>query len=477
MAKTQKPIYFHSKQIEFATAPQQVKCAVSPRGWGKSTLIALITYDWFRLMPRGKVFYSSTTFDQIENQSLPVIRDKWQEFGLIEGLHYVVGKTPPDRWHKPYKPPKSYSRTITFFNGFTIVLLSAERMNARRGGSYDAGIVDEAAFVKFAAFKSVFSASIRGNLGRFPKQVHRSLIVLSSRPRNFDQQWIYMFRELAKKKPEKVLYIEGGGYDNAAVLGKDWYDEQRDNMGELEFLIEVMNQDVQELPNGFYNKYRAHQHEYTPTYDVRGGMTDIDTNALLEVSVDYGGWFSCFLVFQEDYEQNIERLKRRYWIKTENIEELVDQFCEAHKAHEFKYVRLWGEPRMWDRTAKGKIATTIVNRFEHNGWSCDVMTEPGYKTELQKEQYQLMLKVLEHRDETMPRLLINRDACPDTIVAIKTADVLPDMSLDKSNEKKREFPQENATHQPQSINYYFEQKHGHKILDDANSRAAEVDIR
>lgn len=62
-------------------------------------------------------------------------------------------------------------------------------------------------------------------------------------------------------------------------------------------------------------------------------------------------------------------------------------------------------------------------------------------------------------------------------MAIKTADVLPDMSLDKSNEKKREFPQENATHQPQSINYYFEQKHGHKILDDANSRAAEVDIR
>lgn len=476
MSHNQKPVYFHSGQIAFAEAPQRVKCAVAPRGWGKSTVIAFFLYNWLRLMPRGKVFYSSTTYDQIDNQSLPVIRDKWTELGLIEGIHYVVGKKPPDRWHKPYKPPKTYERSITFFNGFTVALLSAERMNARRGGSYDAGIVDEAAFVKFAAFKSVFSASIRGNLGRFPKEVHRSLIIITSRPRTHEQQWVYMFRDLAKKKPDKVLYVEGGGYDNIAALGKEWYEEQRDAMGELEFLIEVLNKDVSELPNGFYNKYRAHLHEYTPGYDVRGGMTDIDKNALLEASLDYGGWFSCFTVYQEDYEANVEWLKRRYWIKTENIEDLVDQFCEDNKDHEFKYVRLWGEPRMWDRTAKGKIAITVVNRFETNGWSCDIMVEPGYRTELQKEQYQFMLKVLEHKDETLPRLKINRDACADTITAIKTADVLPDMRLDKSSERNRDYPQENSTHQPQTINYYFEQKHGHKITDDHNDRPATVEM-
>lgn len=472
----QKPVYFHSKQIEFTQAPQRVKCAVAPRGWGKSTLLALITYEWMRLMPRGKVFLSSTTFDQIENNVLPVMREKWLELGLKEDLHYVVGKKPPDRWHKPYKPPKKYDRIITFFNGFTIVLLSAERMNARRGGSYDAGIVDEAAFVKFAAFRSVFSASIRGNLGRFPKSVHRSLIVLTSRPRTHEQQWVYIFRELAKKKPETVLYMEGGGYDNLAALGKEWYDEQRDNMGEVEFLIEVLNQDVTELPNGFYNKYKPHVHEYTPTYDVRGRMTDIDTNALLEVSLDYGGWFSCLLVFQEHWELNQERLKRRYWIKTENIEQLVDDFCKDNEAHGFKYVRLWGEPRMWDKTAKGKIATTVVNRFEQNGWACDIMTPMGYRTELHKVQYQFMLKVLEHRDDSLPSLLINRDACSDTISAIKLADVMPDMTLNKSAEKMRDFPQENATHQPQGLNYYFLQKHGHKIGDESNLRAASVEF-
>jgi hypothetical protein len=285
---------------------------------------------------------------------------------------------------------------------------------------------------------------------------------------------VYIFRELAKKKPESVLYMEGGGYDNLAALGKEWYEEQRDNMGEMEYLIEVLNQDVEELPNGFYNKYRSHIHEYTPTYDVRGKMTDIDRNALLEVSLDYGGWFSCFVVFQEHYELNQERLKRRYWIKTENIEQLVDDFCKDNETHEFKYVRLWGEPRMWDKTAKGKIANIVVNRFAVKGWSCDVMTPFGYRTELHKEQYQFMLKVLEHSDDSLPVLLINKAACPDTITAIKLADVLPDMRLDKSPERKRDFPQEHATHQPQAINYYMLQKHGNKVNDDVNLRPASV---
>lgn len=475
MAKA-KTVYFHSAQIDFVEAPHRVKVMIAPRGWGKTTEIALITYNWLRQMPRGKVFFSSTTFEQIDLNVLPPIREKWAELGLKEGIHFVVGKRPPDKWWKPYKPPKKYDRVITFFNGFSIVLISVERMDSRRGGSYDAGIIDEAAFVKYAAFKKVLSPSIRGNLGRFPKGIHRSLILFSSRPRKIEQQWVYIFRELAKKKPETVLYREGGGYDNKRALGEEWYEEQREQLGdEIEYLIEVMNQDIQELPNGFYNKYRSHIHEYVPTRDVRTAMTDIERNHLLEISVDYGGWFSCFEVFQEDYEMNREYLRRRYWIKTDNIEDLVDAFCDDNKTHQFKYVRIWGEPRMWDRTAKGKIINTITQRFDHHNWSHEVMAPSGYRTEQHKEQYQFMLKVLDHKDETLPALLINRDACADTIMAIKMADVLPDMGLDKSNEKKREFPQEHATHQPQAINYYFIQKHGHKVSEE-EQRPGEVDF-
>lgn len=470
-----KPVYFHSRQIDFAEAKQRVKCLIAGRGWGKSSVIALILYYWFRLMPRGKVFLSSTTFDQIDNNVLPPVREKWAEMGLIENLHYVVGKRPPETWIKPYKPPKKYDRMITFFNGFSIALLSAERIDARRGGSYDAGIIDEAAFVKFAAFKKVFSASIRGNLGRFPKWVHRSLVVLSSRPRKPEQKWVYIFRELAKKKPDTVLYQEGNAMENKAALGKEWFEEQKDNMGDIEYLIEVMNEDVEELPNGFYNKLKD-LHQYTPGFTASDRMTDIVPDQLIELSLDYSGWFNCFVAFQEDITRNIEYLKRRWWIKQDNIEELVDVFCKDMERHQFKYVRIWGEPRMWDKTARGKIATVVTNRFEQNGWSVEIMAPSGYRTELHKEQYQFMLKLLDERDDTLPRFRVNKDACGDVITAMKMTDVLPDMGMDKSNEKKREFPQEHATHMPQAINYYFLQKHGHRLDDDANNRAADVDF-
>lgn len=471
-----KTVYFHSQQIKFCYSKQRVKCLIAGRGWGKSTEIALTTYEWLRKMPRGKVFLASTTFEQIENSTLPAVRDKWAELGLKENIHYVVGKRPPENWKTPYKPPKKFDRVITFWNGFTIQLLSAERINARRGGSFDAGIIDEAAFIKFSAFKTVFSASIRGNIGRFPKEVHRSLVVMSSRPRKLEQQWVYIFRELAKKKPDQVLYMEGSALDNRDALGEEWFAEQKDNMGDMEYLIEVLNEDVQELPNGFYNKYKSHVHEYTPQYDVRMGMKDIHSNQLLELTLDYGGWFSCFLIFQEDIEKNEERLKRRYWIKEDNIENLVSKMCDDLVTHEFKYVRIWGEPRMWDKTAKGKVVETIIKAFNAKGWSTDVMVAPGYRTELQKEQYQFMLKVLEEQDATLPRFRVNRDACGDVITALKTADVMPDMRLNKSTERNRDFPQEHSTHQPQAINYYFLQKHGHRLVDDTNARAAEVDF-
>jgi hypothetical protein len=473
-----KGVYFNAKQIEFAMAPQRIKCMVAGRGFGKSTEITLILYEWLRRMPRAKVFLASTTFEQITDFTLPVIRAKWADLGLKEDVHYVVAKRPPERWETPYKKVEKYDRVITFFNGFTIVFLSSERMNARRGGSFDAGIVDEAAFVKAAAFKSVFAASIRGNIGLFPKDIHRSLVVITSRPRTIEGRWIYNFKALAEKNPDKVLYMEASALDNVDALGAEWFEDMKESMGDLEYVIEVLNQEVEELPNGFYNKYRSHIHEYRPKYDVRGKMLDIEPDELIEVSVDYSGWFNCFTVYQQDYPNNTEYLKRIFWVASDNIENLVDQFCEYFKAHRFKYVRLWGEPRMWDRTAKGYIATTIEARFKHHQWVCDVMTKSGYRTQAHKEQYQFMLKLLEEKDDALPKLRINKDACSDLIVGIKTADINADMTLNKSAEKRRDFPQQHATHLPQTVNYYLMQKHGDRLLERhaANNRPGEVEF-
>lgn len=469
-----KPVYFNPVQIQFASAPQRIKCLVAGRGFGKSSLIALIVYFWLDKMPRAKIFFSSTTFEQLDNSTLPPIREKWLELGLIEGVHFVVGKRPPENWAQPYKPPKKFERVITFWNGFTIQLLSVERMNSRRGGSFDAGIVDEAAFVKFAAFKSVLSASIRGNIGRFPLECHRSLVILSSRPRTPQGKWIYLFRELMEKNKKKALYMEASAEDNVDILGPDWFEEQRETMGELDYIIEILNKEVDVMEGAFYHKWNDRNHTYKPSIDAMGNMLDVNKEALLEASFDYGGWFSGITVWQEYINTNTETLIRKFFVKNDLMDNLVDQFCDHFEHHHFKYVRIWGEPRIHDRTAMGKIVDTIVKRLQSRGWMTEVMVQAGYKTERHTDRFDTINAILDEANPLLPKIKVNASDCEAVITAIKLAQVNEDGSKNKAREKDREFPQENATHFTDTIDYYLLQKHGWKIHQGSNQRAGEA---
>lgn len=101
--KKKRRVYFNPKQIGFVMAPQKIKTLIAGRGFGKSTLIALILFFMLRAMPRAKIFFSSTTIEQIKNMTLPPVIAKLHEMGIIEDRHYVVGKDPwakdsPHKW-------------------------------------------------------------------------------------------------------------------------------------------------------------------------------------------------------------------------------------------------------------------------------------------------------------------------------------------------------------------------------------------
>ena len=132
MISKRRRVYFNAKQIAFAKAPQKVKTVVAGRAWGKSTVIALILYYLLKAMPRAKVFFSSTTIEQIKNSTLPPVIAKLHEMGIKEGIHFVVGKNPwndaKTSWFKrPISPVKKFDNVITFWNGLTVVMLSAAK--------------------------------------------------------------------------------------------------------------------------------------------------------------------------------------------------------------------------------------------------------------------------------------------------------------------------------------------------------------
>lgn len=475
---TKRRVYFNQKQIDFVTARQKIKTAIAGRGWGKSTVISLILLFMLRGMPRAKIFFSSTTIEQIKNSTLPPVLAKLAEMGIHEDKHFVVGKDPwgansPCKWFKrPISPVKKYDNVITFWTGFTVVMLSAAKPNSQRGGSYDAGIIDEAAFVKRTFWEKVLLKMVRGNLYKFDTHLHHSIFILTSQPRTSEGMWVMAMEQMAATYPDEYLFLWASARDNEVVLGEDWFRTQKQTSSHLDYLLEVENVRLKKLPDGFYHRLDEDRHTYSPIRDHQGRMLDVRDDEMIEVSFDFSGKFNCCSVWQE--QEFVERCVRQFFVKErKRIKGLVDVFCEHFKGHRFKYVRLWGEPRGRDRNPidEDDIFTIIRKRFESNGWSAEIMVPEGVATKHHKERFTFIETIMDEEEPLIPKVRFNAEACENILLSMQGTDINPDYTKNKSAERDESFPQENAPHFSDTVDYYLYYKHAWRLVHGGNSRA------
>jgi hypothetical protein len=460
-----KEVYFNAKQLEFLQA-QQKRCAlIWGRGTGKGVALAGRNYLRMLNLPRAKTFLSSTTYGQLLTKTLPPMLEKWAEIGLSENVHYVIGKKPLKGWDQPYKPPKKFQNVISFQNGFAIELASMDRPDTLRGGSYDGGDVDEAAFVDGTYFRRVMIPSIRGNKNKFSHYLHQNLNIVTSMPRDPRGEWSLEYKQRAAAKPDLYYYSEATALDNVDILGEETLQLWEDEMDYLEFQVEVMNRRMNVATDAFYHRFRAERHTYVPAYDYtdgeRGievcGMKDYDARALLDITFDFGGWFSCAIVFQED--QRTERAIRTFHVKEASITDLVDKICQGFADHAMKMVRIWGEPRGTDRSAYGATAfEQVEERFKRNGWRTQLRVQSAY-TRKHAERHTWVNEILEEVNMALPKVRISEMHCKALIIALQLAEVGPDFTKNKSKEKDRTYPQEHATHYTDALDYYLVQKY------------------
>jgi len=469
-----KQVYFNSLQIAFVQATQKIRVLIAGRGVGKSTLIAWIIYEMLRAMGAtkdrlaGKIFFASTTLEQIKNSMMPPIKKKWAEFGLKEDVHYVVDKQPPAWYAKPYSEPEDYANSIVFWNGFTIMLLSTTRPGGKRGGSFDAGIVDEAAFMP-GRFRSAFFPMIRDNLYKFETHWHHALILLSSRPRTPAGYWVNEFRDRAKAEPDKVLWMEGSAQLNKDVLGEEWFEDQKRLLGD-DYGIEVDNIEVTHLPTGFYHNLDRSRH----CYQLTPNEVDVRSMEVLEVSFDFGGKFNCCSVWQE--HAHVERCLRQFYVKKGGkIEKLVDNLCAHYKRHGIKYIRVYGDPRGHDSDpGRASLYELIHQQFAKNGWVAEIKVEPGKRTTAHKARYSFMEVLLGGANPLLPAVMFNEAATSDLLKAMELCDVRDDYQKVKDAEKDPSFPQEHAPHLTDTVDYYLYEKHAWRLMRGANSRGGGV---
>ena len=460
-----------------------MKTLIAGRGFGKSSVIALILYNMFAEMPKAHVAFVALSFGQVKNLSLAAIKKQWIKLGLAEGIHFVVGKKPPKNFDTPYQEVEDYKNVITFCNGFTISLISAKTSNTSRGGSYDALIFDEAAFYKEAFYNDILAPSVRGYKRRFiqkatnePSRWYLSQTIMSSRPRDGAGRWIYRFKELAKQKPEQYAYMEASARDNLDALGgEEWFEMQRDTLGALVYAVEIENVDLERLPDGYYHRFDDARNVYYPTHDRDNKMTDIDTNRLLSLSFDFGGWFTCATLWQE--KNGTEYQRREFFVKeTGTLDTLVQDIINHLDVQQFKLLHIYGDPNGYNKTAftDAPAYTMIQRAFERAGWSVQVMAQKSYIELSHNDRRVFLNTMLDESNAMLPKIQYNKLACPNSIIAIGLTDVNPDGSKNKKLEKDRNYPQQHAPHLTDTSDYYLVPKWSHDNKNSTRSAPGKV---
>lgn len=483
MSRTKK-IFLNNKQRRFINAQQKTRCFVGGRGSGKSTCIGVVNRMRASVMPRAKVFFASTTYNQILTKTLPAIENMWQMMGMQEDIHYVVGKRPPKHFDLPYSPPRNHTNVISLMNGYCIEMLSMDRADLARGGSYDGGDIDEAALVNSEDFQKILIPSIRGNSHRFRTHWHQNVNLYTTIPWKPSGFWIFDFEEKAKIYPDEYYYIESTAYDNIEILTQKGIDRMQREMGYLAFQVEVMNKRITKVEDGFYSALDEDKHGYTPTYEYgqgeRGitvtGTKDVDKENFLELSFDFSGWFNCVTIWQESKGE--EHCKDALHVKgSKKLDDLIDLFANKYKGHHRKFVRIWGEPRGHDRQPMTpSIYESLTAMFNRKGWQVEISVPPGRRTSNHKDRHTFVNEVLSESNPSYPKVRWNEDSCKDVIIAMNSTQVRPDFTKDKSKEKIRSFPQEHAPHYTDTVDYYLVQKHGWRTMNHGNVGAGEAMI-
>lgn len=461
------------------SAHQKDRTWIGGRGTGKSYCIGASTYQKSADLPRAKGYFSSSTYHQILTKTLPPVEEMWQRMGLRPHIskeepgHYIIGKRPPSNWIRPYSAPHAYKNAISFFNGFTIELLSMDRPDLARGGSYDFGEIDEATLVKEEHFNTVLQISTRANRHRFSHWSHHQISKYSSMPWKSDGLYLLGYQDKAAAYPDDFFYQESTTADNIKVLGPDYLKRMKMALPYHTYQVEILNQRSVRGEHSFYHAFNDNIHTYVPKYSYeddgpRGiafkGVLDRKKNEAINLSFDMSGWWKGCTAYQED-KGDVERMIGSFSVpKTKGLRELVNKICDTYQDQTMKHIEIWGEPRghKMEDAIGGSSYQLIESVFNERGWSVSNNVQ-NTQAWTHDKRYDFINEILLEAGTILPKLKINQVTCKDVIIAINNTEVDQNFKKIKKNEKNRSFNQDHATHYTDTIDYYFVQKYSHRM--------------
>ncbi|MCM1522789.1 MAG: hypothetical protein NC039_09090 [Muribaculaceae bacterium] len=204
-----KQIYFNPIQLQFQWIAAHTMVAVCGRRTGKTHGIAApFLLRCVQRMPGCTGGIVVPTFLHGLTNTIPGMLTALGEMGLVEGIHYVIGRQPPSFFAKPIIKPATYQHAISFYNGTTVILLSQDRSYSANSLTLSFLIIDEAKFIDFQKLKDqTFPANggIKSHFGR--RSCNHAVLILSDMPQTKKGSWFLHYRE--KMDPRLIEAIKG----------------------------------------------------------------------------------------------------------------------------------------------------------------------------------------------------------------------------------------------------------------------------
>jgi len=265
------------------------------------------------------------------------------------------------------------------------------------------------------------------------------------------------------------LFMFGNAFDNLENVSLNFIKEAKNNMTYLSFMIEIMNMIMDKVEDCYYqiqdNKqvyYDSYDYNYVDKLDFefkkvadKSSLCDLDCNKNKPLSVvfDWGGRISCLLVMQEGH-RNRNNFINEFFVKPDQgkvmIDDVIDRFCEYYKYNNDRTIYFYR-----DRYGDIKQANSsrsyneqAMHRLMVNKWEVIPIVHPGIEPP-QHDKYLLWSNILKENNPNFPLIGFNGNKCKNLLLSMNNTKVIEKdgkFQKDKSSERSKVIPQEEATH-------------------------------
>lgn len=483
--KQTNPIYFNKPQRLTQLIGANTTVIVAGRRTGKTDSIAAPFV--LRNMQRMKGSTGGIvvpTFRHGLTNTIPGLLTAWKRWGLLEGIHYVIGKKPPKSFGVPIIDPKYYEHVISFYNGSVAIILSQDRPGAANSLTLSWVLVDEAKFIDYDKLKDeVFPANggIKSHFGKH--SFNHAVMILSDMPQTQKGSWFLHYREkmdvelietikgiiwqiwhtkeriremkaagkpvpgylqgklrlldrdLNRLRSVAVYYKEYSSIENLQLLGENYIKQMKRDLTPLTFQTSILCQRIGIAKDGFYSsmkerhKYDASDFEYLDSLgwhpdpsalDSRADR-DVDPDAPICIGMDYNANIN-WIVAGQPRREKLLVIKSFYVKYQRKIPELVADFCAYYMHHRKKTVVFY-----YDATALGSNYAVNEQDFqwviktEFERRGWEVISVYLGNPMRHDEKYLLINQGFAGKNRLMP--YFNRQNNDDLILAIQTAGV------------------------------------------------------